>query len=106
MILENLRQRPHNTTLMGVVTGALEFFGLRNDDPWAYGGCGHAFMINIHEQLCPSGPYCWNRAGFHELVRNIGIDMRDLGFFHPGSAEEDKRRVEQELREHLGRSSR
>jgi hypothetical protein len=69
----------------------------------AFGGSGHAFLINVHAQLCPSGPYCWKTDAFLPLVRNLGIEMTDLGFFHPGSTPQERAAVEGRIRENLDR---
>jgi hypothetical protein len=84
-MIPNLKMYPFNTTLMGVLKGVFEYFRIPVSDPWLFGGSGHAFLINIHEELCPSGPYVWNYKTFFELVRKLGIEMKDLGFFHPKS---------------------
>ena len=60
MDMANLDQAPHNTTLMGVLRGVVDYCGLDISDATLYGSSGHAFVINIHAELCPSGPYCWD----------------------------------------------
>lgn len=92
--IPNLRMYPFNTTLMGVLKGVLDYYGIAVSDAWAFGGSGHAFIINIHEQLCPSGPYVWNYEPFYKLVRNLGVQMTDLGFFSKESTPEERKRVE------------
>ncbi len=101
MKLENLSQGRLNTTLMGVVKAVLDYYHLVSSDAWAFGGSGHAFLINIHEQICPSGPYCWKYDGFQKLLRNLGLEMTDLGFYHSGSAPEERAAVEQKLKHAL-----
>jgi hypothetical protein len=99
MMIEGLHQPPFNTTLLGVLHGALGFYGWPTSPAMTFGGCGHAFLINVHEELCPSGPYCWNREPFVPLVRNLGMAMEDLGFFHAGSSPTDRTAVESRLRD-------
>jgi hypothetical protein len=93
MKLAGLSQPPFSTSLVGVVKGALDFHGTRLSDAAAFGGSGHAFLINIHHELCPSGPYCWNYEPFYALVRNLGLEMVELGFFHPGTTAEERLRL-------------
>jgi hypothetical protein len=47
---------------------------LSADMSWArlYGGTGHAFVINIHEVVCPSGPTAWNTEMLRRLAPNLG----------------------------------
>ena len=76
-MLDNLRQPPLNTTQMGVLRGLADYFGLDVSTATLFGGTGHAFVINIHEAMCPSGPYLWHPGRFNQLVRNIGIETRE-----------------------------
>jgi len=99
--INNLKMPPLNTTLMGVVKGSLDYYGLEYTTPEVFGKSGHAFLINIHEQLCPSGPYCWNREPASILIQNLGIKMNDLGFFSPENKNEDRKAVEQKVRDAL-----
>jgi len=101
MELNSLKQPPFNTTLMGVIKGVLDYYGIEASNALTYGGTGHAFLINIHEELCPSGPYCWKYEGFYKLLRNLGLEMTDLGFFHPGNSPEERERVERTVRDYL-----
>ena len=98
MRIENLKQHPFNTTLLGVLQGVLDHYNIKLSPAMTFGGSGHAFLINIHDELCPSGPYCWNYDRFYELVRNLGLEMVDLGFFHAGSTPEERAAVENRLK--------
>ena len=101
MKLAHLAQPPFNTTRMGVVKGALDYYRTEVTAPTVFGASGHAFLINIHKELCPSGPYCWNAAAMVPLLRNIGVEMTDLGFFSPQSAPAERAGVEKKLRDAL-----
>ncbi|MHB0999064.1 MAG: hypothetical protein ACYC27_07440 [Armatimonadota bacterium] len=97
MKLENLQMAPFNTTLMGVLKGIASYYGINASDQMLFGKSGHAFLMNIHKELCPSGPYCWNWIPFIKLVQNMGIGMIDQGFFHGGSSESERRSIEQQI---------
>lgn len=101
MTLDRLAMPPFSTTLMGVVKGVLDYHGIEVDAPTVFGASGHAFLINIHKQLCPSGPYCWRRDLAEPLLRNLGLEMDDLGFFSSQNSPSDRAAVERELREAL-----
>ena len=73
----------YNTTLMGVVKGGAGTGRMNMSDAMLFGRSGHAFLINIHETLCPSGPYCWNRQSFDQLLRKMGILTVDLWILPP-----------------------
>jgi len=97
-IIPNLKMYPFETTLMGVLKGVADYFDIAVSDAWLFGGSGHAFLINIHEQLCPSGPYCWNYENFFKLVKNLGISIKDLGFFSAESTPNERRKIEEVLK--------
>jgi hypothetical protein len=98
MRIENLVQPPYETSLMGVVRGVFDHYGIEASTPWLYGASGHAFVANIHEQLCPSGPYCWNGDGWAKLLANLGVARKDIGFFGPDSTPGQRSRVEEAVR--------
>ena len=98
MKIKNLTQPPFNTTLMGVVKGALNYYQIKLSDASVFGESGHAFLINIHTQICPSGPYCWKGEAAKRLIRNIGLQIDDLGFFSVQSSPKDRALVEEKLR--------
>lgn len=101
MQLERLAMAPFQTTLMGAVKGALDHYGLAVEAPLVFGLSGHAFLINIHEQLCPSGPYCWQAAPMLPLLRNLGLAVAWLGFFDAKSTPAERALLESRLREAL-----
>jgi len=96
--LKNLIQPPLNTTMMGVLKAAADYYGLRLDAPMIFGLSGHAFLINIHTQICPSGPYCWKREHALPLIENLGLRLTDLGFFSTDAGDAVRVEVEQKLR--------
>ena len=70
--LENCTWRPRWVSHLGCIAGCLDYLGIEISDPWLYGGTGHAFVINLHEGVCPSGPTAWNTMKLFELGRNLG----------------------------------
>lgn len=49
--------------------------GLNHSTAYIFGATGHAFIINIHPELCPSGPTCFSTAGMDKLAENLGIGI-------------------------------
>ncbi len=98
MRLLNIVVPPFDTTLIGMIQGVASSFGLSPSGATLFGASGHGFVMNIHETLCPSGPYCWDRAPFISLVRNLGISTSDLGFFSGSTSAELRTGLEQRLR--------
>ncbi len=73
--LENLRWVPRWVSHLGCIKGCLDYLGLDVSDAWLFGATGHAFVLNVHEVLCPSGPTAWNTEGLFKLGKNIGYEI-------------------------------
>ena len=101
MRIADLQQPPCNASLMGVVKGTLDHYGLGSSEAEAFVLSGHAFVINIHEELCPSGPYCWRNFRFVELLRNLGLRLEELATVPPNAGRADRERVEKLVRDCL-----
>ena len=101
MEIAGLQQPCFNTTLMGCLKGASDFFDMDLTPPMLYGLTGHAFLINIHDEICPSGPYVWKKEAFRECVRNIGIEFAKDFNFGRESSPEDRKNAEQYMIENL-----
>jgi hypothetical protein len=99
MEIQNLKMPPFNTSLIGILKGVLDYYGIKASDAMAFGGSGHAFLINISEKaICPSGPYCWKYDGFFRLIRNMGIEIQDLGFFDRTTGTDKRKELEQKVK--------
>lgn len=70
--LDGLAAKPAWMTHMGCQQGCVEYLGIDISRGWIYGGTGHAFALNIHEELCPSGPTAWNCQASDLLARDVG----------------------------------
>jgi len=101
MKLRNLSQSPLNTTYLGVLRGVFDFYGIAISDSVLFGASGHGFAINVHPELCPSGPYCWNKEPVRRLLRNLGVQMEVIGFYSSERALEERHHVEGIVRMHI-----
>ena len=70
--LANLHWSTKWVSHMGCIKGCLDYLGIDVSEAWLYGGTGHAFVINLHEGVCPSGPTTWNTSGLAALGGNVG----------------------------------
>lgn len=77
-LIENLRWKPRWASHMGCLKGCLEYLRMDISDAWLYGATGHAFIINIHEVVCPSGPTAWNTEMLFKLGKNIGYVVESV----------------------------
>lgn len=76
--LTNLRFKTHWVSHLGCLDGCMEYLGLDVSTPWLYGATGHGFILNIAQDLCPSGPTAWNTSMIIELSRNLGVEIDGL----------------------------
>ena len=105
MKVTNLVQPPYDTSLIGVVKGALDHLGIATTPAETFVLSGHAFVINIHEELCPSAPYCWNHGRFWDLLPNLGLRMKELGTVMPSADCVERERLEAAVRSELDAGS-
>lgn len=77
-MLEDLRWKPKWTSLLGCMKGCLDYLDIGVSDAWLFGATGHAFVINIHEVVCPSGPTAWNQKPVYILGKNIGYTAESV----------------------------
>lgn len=70
--IKKLRWQPRWVTHLGCVEGCLKNLKHKISTGWLYGGTGHAFIINIDKDLCPSGPTAWRTMMLYELAPNLG----------------------------------
>jgi AraC-like DNA-binding protein len=101
MELTDLKQSPLNTTLMSAIKGASEYFDLDWSIAKIFGYSTHAFLINIHADLCPSSPYVWNHDRFYLALRNMGISRTETLFFKKSAPAAKIAHAEAKLKAHL-----
>jgi hypothetical protein len=77
-MLEGLRWTPLWVSHLGCVKGCLNYLGLQVSNGWLFGATGHAFVINVHDIVCPSGPTAWNTEMITRLGKNLGYETRGL----------------------------
>lgn len=101
MEIAGLKQPPLCSTDMGCIKGVSDYFDNDLSTAMLFGLSGYGYMINIHKELCPSGPYVWNRTKFYSLLGESGIELVQQFSLDKGSSPEEREKVEKELREHL-----
>jgi len=90
--LINLRWRPLWTSHLGCLKGCLDYLKKDVSEAWLFGATAHAFILNIHEVVCPSGPTAWRGDFLFKLGRNIGftVDVVDAWKGQDDFAEKQK----------------
>jgi hypothetical protein len=56
----------------------LDYLGIEMTDAWLYGGTGHAFIINISANSCPSGPTAWKTTMLYEQAPYLGYEIEGV----------------------------
>ncbi|MBT5715187.1 hypothetical protein HOI71_29330 [Candidatus Poribacteria bacterium] len=74
-LLEGLEDGERLTTHLDCLEAATKYLGIDITPGWLYGGTGHAFVMSLGEDLCPSGPHCWGQGPMHRLARNLPFRM-------------------------------
>jgi hypothetical protein len=77
-VLEGLKWKPMWVSQLGCIKGCLDYLGVDVPASWLFGLSGHAFVINIHEELCPSGPTAWRTERMVRLCEHVGCVIRRI----------------------------
>jgi hypothetical protein len=77
--IQNLTWKHAWTSVLGCIEGCLKYLKISPGTGWLYGGTGHAFILNIHQDgSCPSGPTAWNTSRFYKLGENLGYKIEGV----------------------------
>lgn len=60
---------------MGCLLGCARELGVPLDAPWLYRGTRYAFLMNVHEAVCPSGPTAWRTLRLVRMARDTGLEI-------------------------------
>jgi hypothetical protein len=77
-VINRLKWQPRWVTHLGCIEGCLNFLKKKVSTGWLYGGTGHAFIINIARDLCPSGITAWKPSMLFELAPNLGYKVEGV----------------------------
>jgi hypothetical protein len=86
--LTGLRPEPHAVAHLACIKGCLNYLGVPISTAWLFGGTGHAFVINMHETACPSGPTAWNTRMLFDLAPNLGYRVEGISLWKQGDDEQ------------------
>ncbi len=75
VIMKKLKWKPRWVSHLGAIEASLKYLKQKISPAWIYGGTGHAFVINIAKDLCPSGPTAWRTMMLYELSSNLGYKI-------------------------------
>jgi hypothetical protein len=85
--LEGLKQPKMWMTRPGCLVSCGQYLKAIASPAWVYGGTGYAFSLNVHRDVCPSGPTAWPSEECDARAANVGLlvktfrtDKREPGF--------------------------
>lgn len=84
--IKKLKWQPRWVSHLGCIEGCLKHMKNKTTTGWLYGGTGHAFVLNIADDLCPSGPTAWRPLMLFQLAHNMGFEMKGI-FAHKSEPE-------------------
>jgi len=101
--LPKLRWQPHWASHVGCLEGCLDSLGCDVSTAWLFGATGHAFVLNIVPDLCPSGPTDWDTSGMLRLLANFGyrVELVDEYSARQDDLEQAQARVRQLVTESI-----
>jgi hypothetical protein len=91
--LENLWAKPMWTSHLGAIKGCADYLNLNVSDGWLFGTTGHAFILNIHEVVCASGPTAWCTEMIFKLAKNAGCTIDGVISFKQHKDFTDKQKI-------------
>ena len=80
--LEGLQWHMRAAEHLGCVKGCLDFLDIDISFPWLYGGTGHAFVINIQQDINVVAPLGWDTRMLFDLAPNLGYTVDRLHMDH------------------------
>ena len=90
--LENVSWQGRWISDLACLKSCLKYLGVDVNDGWLYGASGHAFALNIHGELCPSGPTAWRKERIYELAQNAGCHIHVMSAFKDAPDFADRQR--------------
>lgn len=72
---DKLKWRPFWASHVGAMKGCLDFLDIPMSDAWLAGGVGHAFVMNINDNVSAAGPTAWNTEMMMLLGHNLGFHI-------------------------------
>ncbi len=70
--LDGFRWEPLWVSHIGCLKGCLNYLGIPMTAAWLFGASGHAFVLNIADDICPSGPTAWKTNVILTLGSSVG----------------------------------
>ncbi len=63
------------TSYIACLKAISDYFKLEHTTAWIFGCTGHAFILNISADMCPSGPTAFSDKPMAALCKNMGISL-------------------------------
>jgi hypothetical protein len=72
--------QPLWTSYIQCLKAVSDYLELGHSTAWIFGASGHGFIMNLHPELCPSGPTAFSHLPLETLARNLGFTLYGMDF--------------------------
>ncbi len=77
---KELKPVPAWSSFIGCTKSCSDYLGYDYSLPWLSGISGYAFLLNIHPELCPSGPTAFDNGFMKKNLEALGLHFEVLAF--------------------------
>ena len=77
---KGIKTEPLWTSYMQCLKAVSDYWKLGHTTAAIFGGTGHAFVLNVHPELCPSGVTCFSTEPLDRLAGNLGLSVNTTIF--------------------------
>ncbi len=72
--------QPLWTSYIQCLKAVADYLELGHSTAWIFGASGHGFIMNLHPELCPSGPTAFVHTPIDVLAQNLGFSLLGTEF--------------------------
>ncbi len=77
---DKLKQEQAWGSFIGCTKACSDYLGYYYSRDWICGISGYAFFLNIHPELCPSGPTAFDSGFLKQNLESLGLDFDVINF--------------------------
>ncbi len=101
---DGIKYEPIETDLMACLKAIADHFGFNYSLPMLFGGSGHAFMFNVHEQFEMPGACTWKIDSIMPLLSNLGLKVKKTKTIPANSTLEARKDVESIVKKNIDKN--
>ncbi len=99
---KELKPIPAWSSFIGCTKSCSDYLGFDYSLPWIGGISGYAFLMNIHPELCPSGPTAFDNGFMKKNLEALGLRFEVLAFNkYEGDLQANQKKALQQVQQAL-----